>query len=239
MIEAGISLKNGEIMKTYRLLYAVPIFLVTVLWLAGSSLARIPEPSHILYGILPDETTIISAQYSGVVIDSYVRGDISLAGDYFVLRLPVDSIDPQDAGTVRPGDTISLFLDAETEAVMVLTVGERGCVQRVFLPGTPVDTDLDGFIDSEDNCPDLANDDQDDANGDGEGDACDSNSDTDRDGYSDMDEYLNAAGRQPLDDNGIGFDPTIPNAPGGEGYSGTDPSKTLIPILFLLLNGDE
>ena len=233
--QAGIPINNGEIMKTY-LSITTALIVVTLLWLTGSVQAKIPEPDHILYGILPVGTNVITAQVNGEVVAGYIRGDVVNAGDYFVLRLPIDSIDPQDPGTTRPGDSIGLFLDADTEFVISVIVGERGSVQRIFLPGTPVDADGDGIEDINDNCPDVANDQQNDANNDGQGDACDSDSDTDRDGYSDMDEFLNAEGRQPLDSNGIAFDPLVPNAPGGAGYSGVHPSKTLIPILFLLLN---
>jgi hypothetical protein len=174
---------------------------------------------------------------NGEVITSYTRGDVSNAGDYFILRLPIDSVDPQDAGTVRPGDVAGLFLDADTDAAQTITVGERGTIQRIFLPGTPVDTDMDGIEDVDDNCPDTANDLQADADNDGQGDACDGDSDTDGDGYTDMVEYNNLHNGD-LDPDGVGFDPTVYNAPGGPGYTGTPGSKSLIPILFLLLHDD-
>ena len=54
----------------------------------------------------------------------------------------------------------------------------------------PPDGDGDGNIDTIDNCPTLSNSDQDDANNNGIGDACDTNSDTDSDGLTDAEEYV-------------------------------------------------
>ena len=62
-----------------------------------------------------------------------------------------------------------------------LTMDANKTLTTVFAP----DSDGDGIIDSNDNCPADANPDQADANGDGEGDVCDSNSDTDNDGVFD------------------------------------------------------
>jgi hypothetical protein len=53
---------------------------------------------------------------------------------------------------------------------------------KLSVPG-PIDSDHDGIIDSEDNCPAIANDDQTDLDGDGTGDLCDN--DDDGDGVAD------------------------------------------------------
>ena len=52
------------------------------------------------------------------------------------------------------------------------------------------DQDSDGAFDISDNCPSLSNPDQNDANSDGIGDACDTVSDTDDDGLTDAEEYV-------------------------------------------------
>ncbi|MFC1779696.1 DUF1566 domain-containing protein [Thermodesulfobacteriota bacterium] len=60
---------------------------------------------------------------------------------------------------------------------------------ELFANSASGDQDSDGVLDTEDNCPSVVNTDQNDANGDGIGDACDTSSDTDNDGLSDAQEY--------------------------------------------------
>jgi hypothetical protein len=191
--------------------------LLLCLLLATSAWAKLPEPDNIVYGLLPDTATTISMQVNGTVISQYTRGDNPDAGDFFVLRVPIDSMDPQTAGTARPGDNGAIYLDAATDPVTTVTIGERGTVQRIYLPGTPPpDTDGDGVADADDNCPGIANADQEDTNGNGIGDACD-DSDSDQDGYSDRLEYAYFnSGRLDLDGNP--YDPAVANAPGDDGY---------------------
>ena len=215
-------------------LFCIIIFLVS----ATSTYALINEPYHVIYGLFPTANNTITLKINDDPVDSYTKGDKPAAGDYFILKVPIDSVGERMSGAYRPGDLGELYLDAETESILTVIIGERGTVQRVFLPNTPVDSDGDGILDGEDNCLDVANYGQDDANGDGEGDACDDNSDTDGDGYSDMQEYLNLQ-KGILDPEGYGFDPLVRNAPGGEGYEG-NPAGFLIPILqLLLLDNDE
>ncbi len=208
-------------MKKQLTRHAVLAGLMFIFFIAGEGYAKIPEPPHILYGLFPDGENVISAQINDEIISSYARGDISIAGDYFILRLPIDSVDPQEPGTARPGNEVSLFLDSETEAALILIVEERGTVQRVVLP--TADDDGDGSLNSVDNCTDIANDDQGDADQDGQGDACDANSDTDGDGYTDMQEYENFQNGI-LDPADQPFNPQIMNVSGGTGY--TDPTIT-------------
>lgn len=59
-------------------------------------------------------------------------------------------------------------------------------------------------------------------------------SDQDKDGYSDLQEYLN---QDILDEEGNLYDPKVKNAPGGPGWMGTSMNNGFLPaILFLLLN---
>ena len=221
-----------------RVFSAVVFCLFSLLVLSANAYALISEPDHIVYGIFPPTNNEISLQINGEIVTTYTRGENSAAGDYFILRVPLDSQEPPLPDTFRPGLQGELFLDTETTPEQVVTLGQRGTTQRIFLDGTPVDSDLDGILDGEDNCPDTPNYSQYDANNDGEGNACDGNSDTDRDGYVDMQEFMNFhAGI--LDPLGYAFNPTFVNAPGGEGYSGLHPLKMLIPILMIIMEEDE
>jgi len=110
-----------------------------------------------------------------------------------------------------------------------VTVGERGAVQRVVLASA--NDDGDTILNGVDNCPDIANEYQDDADADGQGDACDGNSDTDRDGYTDMQEYANKLAGI-LDGNNQPFDPLVKNVSGGTGY--IDPLDRLLVAIKVL-----
>ncbi len=95
---------------------------------------------------------------------------------------------------------------------------------------------MDGIEDGDDNCPGIKNADQDDANNNGIGDACDEGSDTDGDGYSGMLEYNNFhAGILDLDGNP--YDPLVKNPPGAPGY---DPKSDFwILMLPAILSGSQ
>ncbi len=99
--------------------------------IANNGHARIPEPDNIIYGILPEDTMLITLRVAGEEITSYTRGENPELGDYFVLRVPIDSLDPQEPGTVRPNAVGGLFLDTATEPALTVVIGERGTVLRV------------------------------------------------------------------------------------------------------------
>ncbi len=217
-----------------RSVFSVVLFsLATLLVLSSNSYALIPEPDHILYGILPENCSTISFQIKGEVVTTYTKGDNPAAGDYFIMRIALDSVDPQVTDAFRPDMEGGLFLNAQTEPVQTITLGERGTTQRIFLPDfdTDLDTDLDGITDVEDNCPEILNYSQEDANDDGEGDACDGDSDTDGDGYNDKLEY-NYIHSGRLDLDGYAYDPLKVNPPGDVGYV-KPKSKTNILMLMM------
>jgi len=71
---------------------------------------------------------------------------------------------------------------------------------------TNADTDGDGVLDSDDNCPNIANANQADSNGDGIGDACDKPVDSDNDGIADSDDNCpHIANANQADDDGDGI----------------------------------
>ncbi|WP_136808907.1 hypothetical protein [Desulfosediminicola flagellatus] len=59
------------------------------------------------------------------------------------------------------------------------------------------------------------------------------NGDYDEDGYSDYQEYLN---RDSQDPEGNAFDPTVVNAPGGDGYGMQSDGSAIVPALLIMLD---
>jgi hypothetical protein len=226
---------NGETMKAHKPWLIPLITALTLFGIVNIAGARIPEPDNIVYGMMPAGNSLFSLKINEEIIAQYTRGENQNAGEFFILRVPIDSLDPQEAGTARTGNQVSIYLDAEAQAAVMVTVGERGAVQRVFLASA--NDDGDTKLNGVDNCPDIANDqldadgDQLDSDGDGQGDACDGNSDTDRDGYTDMQEYANKQASE-TDANGQQFYPLTKNVSGGTGYR--DPQNRLLVAIKLL-----
>ena len=82
--------------------------------LAGSAMAKIPEPDSILYGIAllegvpltaADTHVTVELRINGDLVASYRMGDEPATGDHYVLRVPMDALEPRTAGTARHGDT--------------------------------------------------------------------------------------------------------------------------------------
>ncbi len=183
---------------------------------AAPAHAKLREPDNIIYGILPRVNNSISLEINGEMIANTTFGNTSEEEQNFALRVPIDSLDPQEPGTARPGNVALIYLDWETTPVATVIIGKRGTTQLLFIPGAENDIDQDGWKDGNDNCPDVANADQDDANNNGIGDACDE-SDTDGDGYSDKLEYMYILSGK-LDPDGHAYDLFIVNSPGDTGY---------------------
>ena len=247
-------------MKRYRSLLTVIIVTALVTVMVGMVQARIPEPGNILYGIMPAGGNVISLEVNDQEIVSYTMGDNINAGEYFVLRVPMDALAPLSSGSTRPGDVAELFVDGEPiEPLTPLIIAEKGTVKRIYFQvddwdgdGKPdendncpadanadqSDIDDDGIGDVCDNCPAIANTTQGDVNNNGQGDACDL-SDSDGDGYSDMLEYeYSQSGRPDLDGNP--YDPLVANAPGDEGYNPSEKRKSIwLLMLPAILSGAQ
>jgi hypothetical protein len=86
--------------------------------------------------------------------------------------------------------------DFQDVIIDIVTIPDSGSVRAdVQMPALPVDSDGDGYDNTIDNCPQVANSGQDNFDGDAEGDACDL--DDDNDGFTDVEELT--AGTNPLD----------------------------------------
>ncbi|MDE0441584.1 MAG: metallophosphoesterase [Gammaproteobacteria bacterium] len=80
----------------------------------------------------------------------------------------------------------SVVIDVEGTQMDAYFIRNDGAVNDVYRLTKNIDGDGDGVMDDEDNCPDVANEDQTDTDSDGQGDACDS--DDDDDGVADADD---------------------------------------------------
>jgi hypothetical protein len=111
--------------------------IVVLLW--GEAFAKLPEPDNIVYGLAGDGAVTVSLSVDGQPIASYRMGENPNAGDFYVLRIPMDSLDPAEPGTARPGDTATVLVN--DEAVALIKLGERGSVYRLDLDIVDLDGD--------------------------------------------------------------------------------------------------
>ncbi len=85
--------------------------LTAALLASGSASARLPEPNHVFYGTALRNGVALTAGEVAVRLEEspadlaqFVLGSDPKIGDRYVLRIPIDAVDPRDPGTARPGD---------------------------------------------------------------------------------------------------------------------------------------
>jgi len=105
----------------------------------GEGFAKLPEPDNIVYGLARDDAVTVSLKVQGEPIASYTMGENPNAGDFYVLRVPMDALEPPVPGTARPGTLATLFLNDQQAGYV--TLGERGAIQRFDLNFTNEDGD--------------------------------------------------------------------------------------------------
>ena len=112
--------------------------LTASLLLSGSASARLPEPNHVFYGTamrngvaLATGEVAVRLEESPTDLAQFVLGSDPKIGERYVLRVPIDAVDPRDPGTARPGDAVEFFIDGVPAGAG--TVGERGEVQMLDL----------------------------------------------------------------------------------------------------------
>lgn len=114
---------------------------------SGGVDARIPEPDNIIYGVARDDAVTVTFEVKGEFVASYKMGDNPDAGDYYILRIPVDALEPAEQGSALPGDEGYIYFNDETVPAASITLGERGTIYRLDF-GTTDDTDGDGLPDA-------------------------------------------------------------------------------------------
>ena len=92
----------------------------------------------------------------------------------------------------------SVVMDIDGAQLDAYFINRDGEVNDTYRLTKNIDSDDDGVLDNDDNCPAVANDDQTDTDSDGDGDACDG--DDDNDGVADEDDVYPLDGTRSVDD---------------------------------------
>lgn len=149
--------------------------------------AALSEPDTVIYGQSEYAGALVTAQDTHIEVVAkkeneelarYRYGDSEQAANFYLLRLPMDSLGEQPEGTVRSGEHVDIYLIAGIEELHLgsTTITERGSFVQVDLGANIAnvkDSDGDGIADINDNCATQANPDQIDSDSDGFGNQCD------------------------------------------------------------------
>jgi hypothetical protein len=181
------------------------------------------------------DTAFIAAPFFQVfaeVFGTVARYELGDGSWPFISRSNARAPEDDDRYGIRISASSTLLATIQSDRITDYPVYEHWDELNVHTaPGLTWDTDVDGVMQANDNCPDLANSDQADFDVDGEGDACDA--DMDDDDLSNIDEAI--AGTDPLnpdsDDDGVddgtevaaGMNPLDPDTDGDGLPDGTDP----------------
>ncbi len=202
-------------MKKQHQFYLGVIVAIMVGIMAVPVSAKISEPDNIIYGLTDSgigTTVDLRLDENGSPIVSYQIGDDANAGAYYILRVPMDVLEPPSTDTAQPDDTGYIFVNGEF--IQEIEIGERGVITRLDL--TTIDTDQDGLPDSleNDTCTDV------------------NDADTDDDGLSDGEEDVNQDGVVNVDQYGakIETDPCNNDTDNDGLQDGTESGLTLNDI---------
>ena len=133
--------------KGHKILFVSMIVSIFILMIWEGAFAKIPEPDNIIYGIAGEGVGTVSLKINGQEIATYTMGDNPDAGAFYILRVPLDSLDPPQPDAAHVGDEAEIFIDDETVAAATVTIGDRGSIQKIHL--SSVDADGDGLPDAE------------------------------------------------------------------------------------------
>ncbi len=179
----------------------ITVIIVTVNFLMAMvqmAMAKIPEPDNIIYGTTRQGVAEVRLVVEGETIDLFRVAEAPGLSGYYVLKIPIDSIEPLSTNTFGPTVEASIWVDDELEAAYTFTIGERGTIHTFHLDSA--DSDNDGLLDREEQyygTNPLATD----TDGDGLPDGADidpAQADHDGDGYDDW--YEIAAGTSSYDE---------------------------------------
>jgi hypothetical protein len=125
--------------------------------LVGSAQATIPEPDNVVWGAIVLDTQPVTAAQRGVVVEArrslagtvlarYRMGDNAAAGNYYVLRMGVESLAPIVSAYASATNTPIVIVVADgsgTRAQKPFFIGPRGQMTRMDIGS--VDTDGNGL----------------------------------------------------------------------------------------------
>ena len=132
-VESGTTAREGIDMKRIRH-RSIALAGLALLWLAHAGFAALPEPDHLVYGSPTRngetlEAGLVTAVLAGeaLPIAQFDIGSNPAITGHYVLRIPIDSVDPRPPGKAREGDAVELYVDGVLAGAT--TIGERGTVQ--------------------------------------------------------------------------------------------------------------
>jgi hypothetical protein len=128
-------------MSSKKLLFAGVVATVLAFIMPPGALAKLPEPDNIIYGIPREDVVTITLEVSGQPIVSYTMGDNPDAGGFYILRVPMDALEPPESGSARNGEQADIFINDEPAPLASVTLGARGSIHRLDLLFTDIDDD--------------------------------------------------------------------------------------------------
>ena len=210
-LSAFLAVKSMELtMKAYKPSLLMLMVIMTLFIPSRFGHAKIAEPDNVIYGSVGAGVERVVLKIGGQEMVSYTMGDDPAAGDDYVLRVPIDSLEPQDPGTARPGEEAEIYLDDAVVPIKWIIIGGRGSLR--FLRLDELDSDGDGLSDREEEelGTNLYN------------------ADTDGDGVLDRDEERYGTNPNDADSDGDGY------LDGYELAVGTDPNDANdAPVVYV------
>jgi hypothetical protein len=138
--------RNMKDMTAYSL--AAVFFLA-----AAPAAALIPEPDVVFYGeaigsdgALSSGVVTLRLSDSGAALASFTLGSDPQAKTRYVLRVPMDLLEPRTTGAAQTGDTAGIYLDGVR--ILTVTIPAKGSVVGASAIADTTDTDGDGMPDA-------------------------------------------------------------------------------------------
>jgi hypothetical protein len=150
-------------MKRFKSFPAMkPISICLLLVMVSAARATIPEPDNLIYGNITLDNALVTATRTDVVIEarrttngpaisSYRMGSNPDLGNFYSLRLTIESVAPvaeTNASQVAESVYIVVSDGSGVRAEAPFTITERGAAQRIDFGVAAVDSDGDGLPDA-------------------------------------------------------------------------------------------